>query len=300
MDLHYIDQSRLVVSVLPFVAREGDFALKGGTAINLFESNLPRLSVDIDLAFVPLTERAVAIREINAALERICIALNGAGFSARLSGSDVARKIICSRGQSVIKIEPNFILRGTLFPIRVMEICSEAEDLLGYCRVNVLSRAELYGGKFCAALDRQHPRDLFDVAQFFARGGTAEEVKSGFISLALGHNRPLHEVLSPNRLDQVDAFATQFAGMSDMAFTYDEHIATFERLVSEINASLTVLDREHLVAFTALEADADVFGIPGLEHLPAIRWKRHNLQVLRQSDPSKFTETVNALKRTLA
>lgn len=300
MDLHYMDQSRLVVSVLPFVAREGDFALKGGTAINLFENNLPRLSVDIDLAFTPLTDRAVAIREINAALERICVALNSAGLSARLSGSDVARKLICSRGQSIIKIEPNFILRGTVFPVRVLDICPEAEDLLGYCRVNVLSRAELYGGKLCAALDRQHPRDLFDVAQFFARGGTVEDIKSGFISLMLGHNRPIHEILSPNRIDQFDTFVSQFAGMSDIAFTYDEHIATFERLVSEINASLSFRDREHLVAFTALEVDADVFGIPGLERLPTIRWKRRNLEVLRQSDPSKFTEIVNTLKRTLA
>ena len=299
MDAFYLDQSRLVVEVLPFVSQEENFALKGGTAINLFENDLPRLSVDIDLTFLPVTERTVAIREINAALARICDKLNQESFSAHLSGSEVSRKILCSRGQVVIKIEPNFILRGTVFPVRKMDVCPKAEDLLGYCNINVLSRPELYGGKFCAALDRQHPRDLFDVAQFFKRGGRVDEVKNGFLALALGHNRPLHELLAPNCLDQSGTFDAQFAGMSDVPFSHDDHIATFNKLVADIHASLTSEDRERLVAVTALEVDADVFGIPGLERLPAIRWKRRNLETLRDKDACKFAENVKSLERAL-
>ena len=172
MEARYLEQSRLVVEVLPFVAQEPQFALKGGTAINLFERDLPRLSVDIDLTFLPLTDRDTAIRDINAALSRICKSLdNRSGIVARLSGSEVSRKIICNRGDTTIKIEPNFILRSTVYPVRMMDDSPMAEEKLGYCRINVLSRAELYGGKFCAALDRQHPRDLFDVAQFFGGDG---------------------------------------------------------------------------------------------------------------------------------
>ena len=148
-------------------------------------------------------------------------------------------------------------------------------------------------------MDRQHPRDLFDVAQFFGHGGTVEEVKNGFLALALGHNRPLHEILTPNLLDLSATFASQFAGMSDVPFTYDEHVATFRKLVSDINAALTQEDRERLVAFTALEADADVFGIPGLEKLPAIIWKRRNLETLRRKDAKKFTDNAMALERML-
>ena len=44
----YRDQARLLIDVLPYVAEQEVFALKGGTAINLFHHNLPRLSVDID------------------------------------------------------------------------------------------------------------------------------------------------------------------------------------------------------------------------------------------------------------
>lgn len=300
MEARYLEQSRLVVDVLPFVAQEPQFALKGGTAINLFEKDLPRLSVDIDLTFLPLTDRDTAIRDINAALSRICRSVdNMVGVSARLSGSEVSRKIICNRGDTTIKIEPNFILRGTVYPARIMDDSPATEEKLGYCRINVLSRAELYGGKFCAALDRQHPRDLFDVAQFFGEGGTVDDVKGGFIALALGHNRPLHEILTPNMLDQTETFTLQFAGMSDVPFTYEDHVATFRRLVADINASLAREDRERLVAFTALEADADVFGILGLEKLPSIIWKRRNLETLCRKDARKFTDNAMALERML-
>lgn len=296
----YLEQSRLVVEVVPYISQESCFALKGGTAINLFELDLPRLSVDIDLTFLPVTDRATAIREINAALTRICKDLVKAGIVAHLSGSEVSRKILCSKGEAAIKIEPNFILRGTAFPVREMPISPRAEELLGYCRIPVLSRAELYGGKFCAALDRQHPRDLFDVAQFFRNGGTVKEVKNGFLVLALGHNRPLHELLASTLLDQAETFASQFAGMSDTPFAYEEHRATFDRLVADLDAALTPEDREHLVAFTALEADADIFGIPDLEKLPAIRWKRMNLEILRKKDARKFADNVKALEKRLA
>lgn len=54
-----------------------------------------------------------------------------------------------------------------------------------------------------AALDRQHPRDLFDVAQFYKTSTITDEIKSGFLALALGHNRPLHELLNPVLQDHI-------------------------------------------------------------------------------------------------
>ena len=69
MEERYLRQSELVVRCIPSIAEESCFAIKGGTAINLFELDLPRLSVDIDLTFLPVTDRDTAIREINAALE---------------------------------------------------------------------------------------------------------------------------------------------------------------------------------------------------------------------------------------
>ena len=300
MDQNYFRQAKLVVRCIPAVSVEKCFALKGGTAINLFELDLPRLSVDIDLTFLPVTDRETAVREINTALIRIADGLERRGLFVRMRGTDVSRKIICSDGGSEIKIEPNFILRGTVYPVRRLELAARMSEMVqASAEMTILSRSELYGGKFCAALDRQHPRDLFDVAQFFKRGGRVDEVKNGFLALALGHNRPLHELLAPNCLDQSGTFDAQFAGMSDVPFSHDDHIATFNKLVADIHASLTSEDRERLVAFTALEVDADVFGIPGLERLPAIRWKRRNLETLRDKDACKFAENVKSLERAL-
>ena len=300
MEGRYLRQSELVVRCIPSIAEESCFAIKGGTAINLFELDLPRLSVDIDLTFLPVSGRDTAIREINAALDRIAERLRARGFLVRMHGTDASRKMTCFANGAEIKVEPNFILRGTVYPTRQLELAPKMSEIVGAsAEMAVLSREELYGGKFCAALDRQHPRDLFDVAQFFGGGGTVDDVKGGFIALALGHNRPLHEMLAPNMLDQSETFASQFAGMSDVPFEYDEHVATFRRLVADINASLTREDRERLVAFTALEVDADVFGIPGLEKLPAVIWKRMNLETLRQRDARKFADNALALGRIL-
>jgi len=301
METRYLKQTELVVHCLPAIAQESCFALKGGTAINLFELDLPRLSVDIDLTFLPVTDRATAIREINAALTRIAERLKKRAIAVRTQGTEVSRKIVCSVEQTEIKIEPNFILRGTAYPVRQLELSPRLSAIVhASAEIPVLSRAELYGGKFCAALDRQHPRDLFDVAQFFRNGGTVKEVKNGFLVLALGHNRPLHELLASTLLDQAETFFSQFAGMSDIPFSYEEHRATFDRLVADLDAALTPEDRKHLVAFTALEADADIFGIPDLEKLPAIRWKRMNLEILRKKDARKFADNVKALEKRLA
>ena len=67
----YKKQVELLLAVLPEVAKEPCFALHGGTAINLFVRDLPRLSVDIDLTYVPIEDRETSLRKIGEALERI-------------------------------------------------------------------------------------------------------------------------------------------------------------------------------------------------------------------------------------
>ena len=68
---HYRDQAQLLIDVLPYVAQQKVFALKGGTAINLFHRDLPRLSVDIDLTYVPVNDRNAALRDIDETLDRV-------------------------------------------------------------------------------------------------------------------------------------------------------------------------------------------------------------------------------------
>lgn len=81
IEARYHEQVRLLVSLLPFLNDEPCFALKGARAINLFVQPLPRLSVDIDLAYLPLEPRDEALRRCREALQRLAET-----FSARLSG----------------------------------------------------------------------------------------------------------------------------------------------------------------------------------------------------------------------
>ena len=67
----YMRQVELLVRTLPFIARQDVFALKGGTAINLFYRDMPRLSVDIDLTYLPIEDRDATLAGIDEALDRI-------------------------------------------------------------------------------------------------------------------------------------------------------------------------------------------------------------------------------------
>ena len=297
MDSAYLRQAELVVRCIPALAEEPCFAIKGGTAINLFELNLPRLSVDIDLTFLPVTDRATAIAEINAALQRIEKRLEARGVAVRTRGTDVSRKIACFANGAEIKIEPNFILRGAVYPVRMLELSPKMSEIVGVsAEMQVLSFKELYGGKVCAALDRQHPRDLFDMAQFYKSHSLAE-VKDGFLVLALGHNRPLHELLGPMIQEQSEIFDQQFAGMSDVPFSYDEHLATLERLTADVKGLFDDGDKQRLLDFVSLSGEENAWGIPHFGDLPAIRWKRRNLESLRKSNPAKFTAQRESLAR---
>src|SRR3990170_4092559 len=119
-DNPYYPQVRLLVGVLPFVAEERCFALKGGTAINLFVRDLPRLSVDIDLAFLPLGERTAALREIDAALHRIKRALEGISpaYAVRIAKREEGRAygMLVSDREAEIKVEVSPVLRGSVYP----------------------------------------------------------------------------------------------------------------------------------------------------------------------------------------
>jgi Nucleotidyl transferase AbiEii toxin, Type IV TA system len=72
----YRAQVALLTRILPLIAEEACFALKGGTAINLFIRDMPRLSVDIDLTYVPVAPRAASLAQIDAAMTRAPIVVN--------------------------------------------------------------------------------------------------------------------------------------------------------------------------------------------------------------------------------
>ncbi|OHE60576.1 MAG: hypothetical protein A2Y36_01200 [Treponema sp. GWA1_62_8] len=150
----------------------------------------------------------------------------------------------------------------------------------------------------CAALDRQHPRDLFDIALLFDGGDTDVDLMAGFIAMLLAHNRPVHELMDLMRKDQSEVFDKEFSGMTDRTFTYGDHAAALERLIRFIRSG-TVPYRDFLLDFVSLRADLSASPIPNLDKLPAVLWKRQNLERLRDVDPAKFSEQHERLRQIL-
>jgi len=285
----YEEQTRLLVRVLPEVAKEECFALKGGTAINLFYRNLPRVSIDIDLTYIDFDDRNTAISNIEDAMDRICININKIGINAIIKGTD-SKKIYCSDNFITIKIEPNYTIRGYAYEPELMRICETAEEKFGFAKINVVSKQELYGGKICAALDRQHPRDLFDVKELLDNKELTEDIIKGFIVLLLGAGRPLHEMLNPNILEQNEVFTNEFQGMTDKEFSYDCHVKTLKALIEIVNTNVKSDYKDFLLDFVRLQHNFSDIDIPNLDKLPAIMWKVRNLEKLRDTKKSKFDE----------
>jgi hypothetical protein len=145
--------------------------MKGGTAINLFVQDLPRLSVDIDVVYLPHQKpREAAMAEIATELNAIRDRLQRRGLAAEVMATSVGdeTKIFVRRGRDQVKVEINHVFRGAVLLPETRPLVKAASDLftVGFS-VPTLAVPELYGSKLVAALDRQHPRDLFDVHGMF-------------------------------------------------------------------------------------------------------------------------------------
>lgn len=187
--------------------------------------------------------------------------------------------------------------RGTLAEPLDMPLSEKAQTTFeAFCVMPVVPRGQLFGGKIVAALDRQHPRDLFDVKYLLNEEGFTEEVKKGFLFCLLCSDRPINEVIKPNFQDQRSAHANQFAGMSDEAFSYEEFEETRERLVEAVNTALTENDKAFLLSVNEVNPDWNIYDF---QRFPSINWKLQHLQKLKTNNPKKHREQLERLKEKL-
>ena len=302
MNKDYIDTVRLLLEAAPAVFHGSTFAMKGGTAINLFACAMPRLSVDIDAVFINHTlHRGEALSAISAALQEIGERLTARGLNVELrGGSKGGETKLFVRRREVVKIEVNHVFRGCILPPAGRRLVSYARDLFKTdMELPTLAVAELYGSKLVAAMDRQHPRDLFDVHGLYAGDGLAKEVVDCFVCYLAGHNRPLHEVLFARPLDIAAAFMNEFAGMAREPVALDELLAVRERLRAELPVALSPEHRRFLVSLVEADPDWTAAPCPHLSEMPAIQWKLQNLRKLRSSNPRKFADQSKELKERL-
>jgi hypothetical protein len=300
-DSRYYHQARLLLRIMPIIERYPIFALKGGTAINFFIRDMPRLSVDIDLTYIPIDERETALSAINHALENMrkdierlipdviviskTVQDNLAGLSVRAA-------------DSIVKIEPNSVLRGTIYKPAILSVTHRVQEEFGVAvETRVLDIADLYGGKICAALDRQHPRDLFDVKCLLENEGITDSIRKSFVVHLVSHGQPMAELLSPHYQDIKIVFEKEFEGMCFDRISLPELEDARDKLVAIIRQGLTDKERQFILSVKKGEPEWELLGLKGIERLPAVQWKLFNLS---RMDKKKLKAAISKLEFALS
>lgn len=298
----FYKQAELMLRSLILVAQEDCFAVKGGTAINFFVRDMPRISVDIDLTYLPLEPRDVSLKKISDGLKRISSDISRKILGARvqptlLKGSTNIRKLVVQVPGAEIKIEPNTVIRGSVYPPEMKDLSKKAEDLFELSvSAQTLSFADLYGGKICATLDRQHPRDLFDVKILLENEGITSQTRKAFVAYLASHDRPMNELLTPTVMDQRRVFEREFEDITTVSVDYDDLKGILPALVRAIKAGLTKDEKEFLVSIKEGTPQWDLLGVEGVDKLPAIHWKVQNIQKI---DKAKRLKALKTLKEKL-
>jgi hypothetical protein len=281
----YRRQAALLVRALPHITSESCFALKGGTAINLFLRDMPRLSVDIDLTYLPIANRQSSLASINAAMQRIADRLRGALPAAQITPSyaepEHALVKFMLRFDSVqIKVEVTPVLRGCVFEPELRSVSPAVEAAFGFAEARLLSFADLYAGKIVAALDRQHPRDLYDIDLLLHGEGISDELRLAFLVYLISHNRPMAEILAPRRKSIAAEYAGGFQGMTEEPVTLARLEAAREELIATMVGNMPWEHRRFLLAFEAGQPSWNELRLADASKLPAVRWRIQNLERL--------------------
>lgn len=293
----YKQQVTLLLDILPEVFKENCFALHGGTAINLFVRDMPRLSVDIDLTYIFDDKRELAKENIINALSNIKQYIERLKPDANITLQAEEMKLLITTTTALVKIEVNQANRGVIDSQIEMTLCKNAQNEFGvFCAVPVVPMKQLFGGKICAALDRQHPRDLFDVKFLLENEGYTSKIKEGLMLAILSSNRPLSELLQPNFVNQEQALRKQFAGMSDLPFNYKDFELTRATILKLIHDAMNEKDKEFLIAF---KQGAPKWDIYNFERFPAVCWKQKNIIHLKKQNPEKHKKALDKLEFTL-
>jgi predicted nucleotidyltransferase component of viral defense system len=272
-------------------------ALKGGTALNLFVFDVPRLSVDIDLDYVGTADRETMLADrpkVEQAIQAVCgrlgiqvkrVPSDHAGGKWRLSYTTVAGR------SGTLELDMNFMLRTPLWPHAAAD--SGRVGAFAATGIPVLDAHELAAGKLAALFGRRASRDLFDVRELLRRGGLDRtKLRLGFVVYGGMNRRDWREVSFDDVQadpDEVDRLLVPML-RGDLAPDRD-HIQTWtEQLVTDCKDLLSMVlplephEREFLdrlndrgdIAAELLTDDARLQGV--IRAHPALLWKALNVK----------------------
>ena len=294
----YRKQVALLIRIMPSVYKIKEFAVHGGTAINLFHRNLLRYSVDIDVTYIPRENWQQSLASINQKLLEVKKNIEKTIPGVVVKHKPDVWKLLCTLGDATVKIEVNATKRGIIGDVVELPLCEKARNEFSMgCKARTVSFSQLYGGKITAALSRQHPRDLFDCKYMELQ--SFDDVKNGFMLCLLGSDKPIIESLQPHDIDQTEALENQFQGMTETPFGYEDYLESRTALLSLVNGGLTITDKEFLLSFEQGEPDWNKCCAGDLSQYPSVQWKLLNIGKLKESNPVKFEQGVNKLRRYL-
>lgn len=157
--------------------------------------------------------------------------------------------------------------------------------------------ADLYGGKIVAALDRQHPRDLFDIRELFANEGVDDRLREAFIVYLISHNRPMHEVLASKQKDIRDEFERGFKGMTRDEVELAVLLDARTQMTKEVVDQMLPNHRSFLISFERGVPDWSLLNVEGVDKLPAVQWRMQNLSRL---DSARRNQLIASLEAALS
>ena len=294
----YAQKVEMLLRLIPIVMGEEVFAIHGGTAINLFLKDLLRYSVDIDLTYIPLADRQTSLEDINLHLKSIAEKAKKAFKGMHIIPNFSSCKLLCEYRGKQVKIEVNQTKRGIVGgDVQTVPLSEKAQEEFSlFCEANVVPTTQLYGGKIAAALSRQHPRDLFDVKYMNV---PLSECREGLIFSLLGSDRPIYESFAPSLIDQREAMENQFAGMTDIPFTYEEFEETRAKLINDVQLLMTDADKKFLMSFESGQPEWSGYEFEYFKNYPSVQWKMLNLKKLAKQNPQKLREEAENLWNVL-
>lgn len=213
-----------------------------------------------------------------------------------LRPENVITKLYVEADGARIKIEVTPVLRGCVFEHITMSVSPAVEETLGFAEIQIVSFADLYAGKLVAALDRQHPRDLFDARLLLTNEGITDDIRGAFVIYVVSNNRPISEILAPSRLDIEQEFSRGFMGMTEQPVRLEQLLDTREQLIDTLVHKMPAEHKRFLTTFKEGKPDWKLLGVPNGEMLPAVQWRQQNLA---RMDEQKRTALTNKLREVL-
>ena len=236
-------------------------------------------------------------------MDRIAAAIEGGITGAkaqRIAGDGGgATRALARLGTAEIKIETSPVTRGVVHDPEQREVSEAVEEEFGYAMMNIVSFEDLFGGKLHAAVDRQHPRDLYDVKLLYENEGFTDALFRTFLIYVASSPRPPHELLNPNLINLDQPYAREFQGMTKDTVNLTELIATRDRLIGDIQSRMDEDAKRFLRTLHEGDPDFDALGRPQAAELPAVRWKLINVNKLKADNPKKHAAQGEELEKLL-